>query len=124
MRRRKKEGASNVIFERRFRSFFGTSPHVCVQLWDLLNPFEEMAPDNPGLQVEHLLWALLFLKLYAEESVHCGLVGGVDKKTFRKWSWLFIEYISFLETDLVSFCYSFKSFDHEILNNIIFLTSL
>jgi hypothetical protein len=35
----------------------------------------------------HLLWALVFLKVYASEDVHCCLVGYVDAKTYRKWAW-------------------------------------
>ena len=35
----------------------------------------------------HLLWALKLLKLCASKSTLCALAGGVDEKTFCKWSW-------------------------------------
>ena len=42
------------------------------------------------------------MKVYATEVVLCGIVRGVDRKTFRKWSWVFIEALSYLESDVVS----------------------
>ena len=103
---------SKLTFERRFRTFFGTSPQICELIWTNLDPFEQIAPDYPGVQVVHLLWALMFMKIYAEESVHCGLVGGVDEKTFRKWTWLFVEYISYEEDRVVSYCQFLLIFLH------------
>lgn len=44
----------------------------------------------------------MFLKLYTKERPMCSLAGGVDKDTFRKWTWLFIEAIADLESCLVS----------------------
>ena len=45
----------------------------------------------------HILWACVFLKTHASESVNAILVSGanngkpVDEETFRKWSWCFVE---------------------------------
>lgn len=84
---------------RRFRAFFGASAAVCSDIWGMLRP-EETMPK--GSKPEHLLWSLVFLKVYASEQVLRSLVGSPDEKTFRKWSQLFVLAISWLEFDLVS----------------------
>ena len=45
---------------------FGTSPEMCARLWHMLNQFASM-PN--GVHPNHLLWALMLLKLYCAESV-------------------------------------------------------
>ena len=62
--------------QRRFRASFGASPEVCVELWQMT-----YASLPVLLTFEHLLWAFLFLKIYASESVLAGIVG-VDEKTY------------------------------------------
>ena len=84
---------------RRFRAFFGASPEVCSQLWDHLSPSETI---NRLARPKHLLWALVFLKVYASESVLCTLVSCPDEKTFRKWTRVFVDEISYLENSIVS----------------------
>ena len=48
------------------------------------------------------LWALMFMKIYGKERNLYSLAGGVDKKTFRKWAWLFVVAIAYLEAEVVS----------------------
>ena len=91
---------SALTHDRRFRSNFGTSPEGCAAIWNLLDPYTTIT--TKGLSPKHLLWALMFLKVYAKESIHCSMAGGVDEKTFRKWVWLFIYEISFLESAVLS----------------------
>jgi hypothetical protein len=82
---------SDIIYDRMFRSFFGTSPEICSDLWTLLH---EVHPD--GDNPIHLLYALLFLKSYNTEyqkSCTCGC----DPKTFRKWCWIYVELMGSLE---------------------------
>ena len=52
--------------------------------------------------MQHLLWALMLLKTYETEPGIASWVGGIDEKTLRKWAWVFIEEISFLEPEVVS----------------------
>ena len=47
-------------------------------------------------RLEHLLWALLFLKLYTGQKTHCSF-GGVDSETFHKWIWDFVEAVPQLD---------------------------
>jgi len=92
------EFKAEKIAARKFASFFGTSPFICSLLWAYLEPCSNMPL---GVQPVHLLWALMFLKVYATESVHAALAGGVDEKTFRKWSWIFVHGIADLEAGVV-----------------------
>ena len=81
------DGSISVGY-RKFRAFFGTSPIVCVVVWEML-----MVHQPPKSKPEHLLWALLLLKQYAIESFNAALVG-VTEKTFRKWAHTFIQLLS------------------------------
>ena len=87
-------------FEQRYRSCFGTTPEVCVELWMRLDPVKHI--KKKGLHPKHLLWTLLFLKGYDTETKNAVFVGNVDEKTYRKWVWIFIQEIGTLFTDLVS----------------------
>jgi hypothetical protein len=58
------EGKSQIVFLRRWLSFFGVEPVVCVDAWTRLRVLVD-DPDDPELayaKPEHLLWGLLFLK--------------------------------------------------------------
>ena len=68
---------------------FGTSPYICFTLWKRIAVPEGSSP-------KHLLWALMLLKTYAVQELLASLCG-VDEKTFRKWSWVFVNAISVLE---------------------------
>lgn len=92
----------NPTFERRWSEFFVASPEVCSRLWDLCDPYNTM-PN--AVKPVHLLWALLFMKQYQTETLNSTLVAETkakDEKTFRKWSWLFLREISYIESRVVS----------------------
>ena len=93
-------GLSRTIRSRRFSALFGTTPAVCSTVWNLLL---EKIPQSS--RPEHLLWAFLFLKVYAIEHVNCALVQA-DKKTWRKWVWTVVEAISNLQLVSTSECKS------------------
>jgi hypothetical protein len=60
-----------------------------------------------GVKPANLLWALMFLKLYCAQSVLATLAGAgeksMDEKTFRKWTWLFVEEINHLKYRVILF---------------------
>lgn len=97
---------SKLTRKRRFRSHFGTSPKVISEVWHRLDPLNAWDDAN-GVRPVHLLWALLFLKIYGTEAVHCTLAGGKeygpDETTFRKWVWIFVDAVAMLEGDVVSY---------------------
>lgn len=80
----------NEISDRAFRAIFGATAAVVAHLWDnCIN----LIPRNS--QKKHLLWSLVFLKVYSTEEVHCGIVG-TNPKTFRKWCWMYVQTIASL----------------------------
>lgn len=84
-------GLSKVQRERSFSALFGSSPSVCSRAWSLIS---HTLPN--GSRPIHLLWSLLFLKIYANEAVNSALTGA-DPKTFRKWVKLVIEALASLK---------------------------
>ena len=99
--------------DRDFREFFGCGLSVASEVWDMLKK-EDVLPQD-GLTC-HLLWALMFMKIYGKEKNLCTLAGGVDKKTFRKWAWLFVIAIANLESSVVS-NYLFFSLSLQFLHS-------
>ena len=57
--------------DQRFWSLFGVPSDVIASLWERVEPYV----DKAGADRKHLLWALVFLKVYASEEVHCAIVG-------------------------------------------------
>jgi hypothetical protein len=83
--------------ERNFKANFGASLQVAYLLWCWLDVNNE---GPQGGQVHHMLWTLMFLKVYATYDVLASRVG-VHRDTYRKWVWLFLDKIAWL--DIVSF---------------------
>ena len=81
---------------RRFKAHFGVSPYIICCLWNRLVE-DEGAPlrytGHVANSPRHLLWALLFLKLYSSESV-LARICGTTEKTFRQRVWLMLISIS------------------------------
>ena len=85
----------------RLRSFFGVSVAVILDAWYRMVGAQNLLPK--GGKVYHMLWALMFMKLYGSEASLCAHAGGIDPKTLRKWVWPFIFALSELEYyDVVS----------------------
>ena len=82
---------STLPEKRRFRSLFGVSPELCSVIWSRLGG-KQVKSGNPM----HLLWALLFLKVYANEDV-LSVIAGVSRKTYRKWVWVVVTLLSNLD---------------------------
>lgn len=73
-----------------FKSFFGVTPIVCSIIWTHLLKSQKLQ-----LKPIHLLWSLLFLKQYNTETVN-SIICRCDKKTFRKWVWLVLNELRYL----------------------------
>lgn len=89
------KGPGGTSSSRRFHSSFGTSTEICSKIWNMINP------QRRGCLPEHLMWALLFLRVAGTESVLSSYVG-VDEKTWRKWVLYFVGCISQLKDKVVS----------------------
>jgi hypothetical protein len=86
--------------EKDFRSDFGTSWVNVARIWELLH-FPVVRIKERGKEPQHLLWALLYVKVYTNECITKKLLGR-DPKTVRKWVWIFLEAIANLSSDVVS----------------------
>jgi hypothetical protein len=93
-------GCSEDIRDTRFLSFFGVPALVMGKLWELL--MEHGGPWPKNTQKKHLLWAFHLMKVYSTEIVLASNVDCPDEKVFRKWAWLFIEQLAYLEFHVVS----------------------
>jgi len=92
----KSPALSRKINRRRFRANLGCSSHVCTYVWNRIVA-KGILPQ--GFLPTHLLWTLVFLKLYCCETILASLCG-CDEKTLRKWVWKGVELIG--ELNLVS----------------------
>ena len=90
---------SNVRYQvEQFKAHFGASLYIVSCLWNRLEDTDllvlKMAPH-------HLLWALLFLKLYSPAHV-LAISCGVTAKTYREWVWRVLEALEELSEFVVS----------------------
>jgi hypothetical protein len=96
---------SEKIKRDRFISFFGVEPLIVAVVWSMLVDVEDEVhvcfANVESLKPEYLLWALLFLKCY-NTTTRNAAIAGVDEKTFRNWSWIFVEAIANLDKEVVS----------------------
>ena len=83
--------------DRKFRSFFGTCPEVCLDVWNRLKPYDNVHVDS---KPKHLLWGSMLIKVYATDEALSSLAKA-DEKTFPKWAWKFIVAVSDVVTDQV-----------------------
>jgi hypothetical protein len=73
----KSSSSETNLWKRRMRSLFGVTLETLLFVW------REISPKGPEtIEMEHLLMALYFLKVYPTESVACG-VFKVQEKTWR-----------------------------------------
>jgi len=92
--------SQNEYTNRIFRQHFGCSPLVVTTCWNRLGDNKTRIKADK-IDPCHLLWALLFLKVYGKESTNANLCK-CSQKTFRKFIWKVIFALSDLESDLVS----------------------
>ncbi|KAL7561027.1 hypothetical protein ACA910_000110 [Epithemia clementina (nom. ined.)] len=75
---------------------FQAAPLVVAWAWQLITA----EPTEKRARPDHLLWALLLLKVYGKEVVFSGMCH-VDEDTFRKWSWYFVSRLADLEPEVI-----------------------
>ena len=92
--------ASETMVKRDFATFFGVTPTVCFKMWQLMR-----IPQCTGILPVHLLWALMFFKIYGREAVLCSLAK-TSTKTYRKWIWKVIPRMAGTYPLLVSVCFA------------------
>jgi hypothetical protein len=88
-----------------FDQIFGVSRWMCPVVWTKLHL------DNvDGVRLEHLLWALVFMKVYSSQKALTKMWGSPSYQTFSKWSWIVIDAIEARRYDEVGCFYSFYFF--------------
>ena len=97
-----------------FQGHFSCCVGVFLSLWGMLKTTDLMPA---GGTFEHLLWTLMFMKIYGGQKALCSLAGGINLETFQTWTWAFIDAIASLEPLVVSL-----SLLH-LLQNLFFLPS-
>ena len=78
---------------RMFKCYFGVSPFIAGCILDRLN--DQHLCFRSASDVRHLLWALLFLKVYSFEEVLARLVG-YTPKTYRQHVWSMLKNLAAL----------------------------
>ena len=56
---------------------------------------------NPDMSPKHLLWTLHYMKNYSTED-HTAVLFGTTTKTFRKYFWATVHFLTIMCDDLVS----------------------
>ena len=84
--------------DRDYREMFGCSVEVTMIAWDYLS-MHGLLPEAG--RVEHMLWALMWMKVYGHRKTMCTLAGGVDYKTFMSWTMKFVQGLAYLEGEVV-----------------------
>jgi hypothetical protein len=72
-------GGSQKTEMAHFRAHFGTSFEVCLELCWRLEPH---ATISKGARPHHLLWMLMWTKIYSSEATLARLAGIVNEKSF------------------------------------------
>jgi hypothetical protein len=91
--------------DEQFRSLFGAPSVVIAALWELIR-----SNVNEDVHENHLLWGLVFLKVYApNKEVHCAIVGFPTRKEFRQKAWHIVEIIADLKEGLIRLENRFKN---------------
>lgn len=95
----KKKG-NDAVYERRCRSLFGLDCRLITIVWSSLEEhgiLQSISQKDPI----HLLMALHFLKSYGIQT-QLASIFSVDEKTYRKWTWTYINAIKKLSPFYVS----------------------
>ena len=85
--------AHTITNFQRFKAFYGCSAGACAFVWRILFPHLEQELYGGGARYYHLLWALMFVKLYNPVRTSASIVS-VDEKTYNKWVWIVLKNIS------------------------------
>lgn len=85
---------------RAFVANFGCSPHICSQLWDVVES------ESTGFKQRHLLWTLCFLKTY-DTFATLATRFRVTEKTMRTNVWALLDVLYAHLSEVLRFVSSF-----------------
>lgn len=84
--------------KRMFRATLGVSCATGAMLWNKLEPTTKI---SDRAKPKHLLWTLVFLKVYKTEPIHLKITGCKSRDTFRQWVNRFATAIADLEDSMI-----------------------
>lgn len=121
---------SNQLFNRvhheRFKMKFGVTVEVCVLVWNrMVNRLNRYPYGNEydNLNPMHMLYALIFLRMYPKSRQINGLLDKtVCHKSFKKWTSFVIRAIAALSSEVVS--QNEEKFSYSPFLFIVLLTEL
>ena len=79
-----------------YKSIVGCTTIIIAAIWNEIKDFV-----TKDIYRKHLIWALVYLKVYSTEYIHCHIVGWPDAKTFREKSWHIVECIADLKSKFI-----------------------
>jgi hypothetical protein len=74
---------------RSFASLFGVRVSLCPIIFQRCQLYM-----IHGLEAKHILWGVIFMKVYATNDVACAMLTRFTRKTYRKWYWIVIQAIA------------------------------
>jgi len=89
----KKYKRRDFRFDHRFAGAFGMDPNRCATIWNML---ETCGMKKKGRHPKHLMWMLMWLRVYATEEILHAL-SGCHENTVRKWVWIYVEAVASME---------------------------
>ena len=114
--KRKYEAENKISYatDREFRQLFGTSPVICGVIW------VRCEFDIDEFLHKHLLWALMFLFVYATEGP-LSLIAGTSQKNFRNKVWAVLHKMAAARPSIVSVSiYSVILYSLRFTLNLVF----
>lgn len=107
---------AKVVENQLFKEYFGVSATAALIVWKLLEEHNLIPKEG---KFKHLLWTLVFLKVYVKQGPVCSLVGRtkgvVNPRTFCKWVWKFIFIFKLLDKVEVSLFFMLLSCRCQLL---------
>ena len=97
----------------RYRSLFGAPLLVITAAWQMI---KYLVCDD--YEIKHLLWGLVFLKVYAKnQTIHCSIVGWPTVKEFSSRSWYIIRILAEQKNRIVTLQSRFEGSPPQDPNN-------
>ena len=104
---------------RRFREYYGVNASVISMVWQKIHATHWFTKNRIKGDLNHLLLAFSYLQQYQTESINAKDVEK-DEKTWRKWTWLYIEAIGSLVPYVVSYFALFHLYFNRYLTFYFF----
>lgn len=90
----RKNEQAKLLSSRAFIAFYNRTPEEVCELWEICSPRIKRA------KIDHLFWALMYMKLYPPADVITTYLD-VSFPTLDRWVWVWIEAIAMLHDEVI-----------------------